>query len=607
MDINKHIICGKFDNIINFDSQTITNQRIRIGSKNPNHLKEVNYIPIAVNNTSIIYKDEIYDIRDFLAKYNREKLNNLIVLTSKERELILDELVDFDVAVKVFEINYPIFSHIKYISNIHKNYNELKKLLTIIKGFSIKGDSLAHNLSTQYLYKIERKLRHKNKLDYFFAFAYKGGYSEVFKLKEERKDRVIIALDYNSMFVDSMIDDFVEPKTLRYKKFNNKVSLNNLENGLYRVILENATNTFFKRFHPFKYIKMNQSFLFELEENQCIELLLFKNEIEYYKKFFDKVEIIEGFYSLKTIRHPLEKYAKEIYKERLNYKEDNNKLMESLSKFKLITIHSSTNAKRFKTLFFNTKEEIVKYISLNYMISFPENITTEEKLLLIQDNRYFSLRKYKHGYKVKVINYKSYDSVFSLSSQILANSRLKMVRTIEKFLLHPSVEICYINIDSIHISILESEANNFIEKHKNIISNKLGDFKIESISERGYWFDVGRYWLFTDKNVDLYKNSFFNRKTDSDKFIKNRKIKFISKAEGSIFSFVKTTYMSIFNTFSYNKKVILDDTIDNSNFGRYNYSEICNLDVAEITYNNEVLKSKNFKINLYNKIATVED
>ncbi len=65
--------------------------------------------------------------------------------------------------------------------------------------------------------------------------------------------------------------------------------------------------------------------------------------------------------------------------------------------------------------------------------------------------------------------------------------------------------------------------------------------------------------------------------------------------------------MSIFNSFSYNKKVILDDTIDNNNFGRYNYSEICNLDVAETTYNNEILKSKNFKINLYNKIATVED
>jgi len=605
--VNKNIVCGKFDNVINFDDQSISNQKIRIGSINPNSLEKIKYIPIAVNSKSIIYNNKIYEVRAFFIQMDSEDLKNLIVLTQKEKEFILEELVDFDIDLKVFEFQYPIFTHIRYISNIHKNYEELKKLLIDIETLEIKGKSLAHHLSTKYLYKIERKLRYKNRLDHFFAFAYKGGYSEVFKLKEERKDRMVIALDYNSMFVDSMMDNFIDPKTLQYHKFNKETKLKDLDNGLYRIILRNPKNTFFKQFHPFKYIKMNQSFFFQLDENQSIEILLFKNEIEYYKRFFDEVEILEGFFSKKKIRHPLEKYARDTYKERVEYKKNNNILMANLSKFKLITIHSATNSKRFITLFFKTKKEIIKYLSINYMINFPSNISVDEQLSLIKDNIYFNFKKYKKGYKLKVVNYKSHDTIFSLSSQILANSRLKMIRTIEKFLLYKSVEICYINIDSIHISILKSEIDNFLLEHKHIISDKLGDLKIEAISERGYWFDVGRYWLFSKNNVDLHKNSLFNFKNNDIKFIRNRKIKFISKVEGSIFSFVKTAYVSLYSSFSYNKRVVLDENMDSSSFKRYNYSEINNLNVARDTYNNEIFKSKKIKINLYNRIATVSD
>ena len=319
---SQKIVCGKFDNDIYIDLKYLgnTKEKIRIGSINPNSLKKPIYEPISTDGKVILYENKLYEVRDFLASYNKKTLNKIIVLTIKERDLILEALVDFKLDVKIFEITYPIYSHIKYISNIYKNYEELTKLLKEINLLNIEGKSLAHNLSTTYLYKIERKLRFKNRLDYFFAFAYKGGYSEVFKLKEERDDRVVLAFDFNSMYVDCMMGDFIEPKTIKYKKYKEKINIDNLHNGLYRVILKNVKNDFFKKFHPFKYVNLNHSYYFKLEKNQNIEILLFKNEIEFYKNYFHEIEILEGFYSKQTISHPLKEDAKNIYKDRLKYK-----------------------------------------------------------------------------------------------------------------------------------------------------------------------------------------------------------------------------------------------------------------------------------------------
>ncbi len=586
MHKNQKIVCGKFDDKIHITLPQAKNKRIRIGSKNPNTLKTQVFQPISTDGKVILHNNTIYNTREFLAEIDKSILNKIIVLTLREKELILEALVDFDIKVKVFEVIYPIFNHIKYISNIHKNYEELKSLLYKVDEFDIKGKSLANNLSTEYLYKIERKLRFKNKLDYFFAFAYKGGYSEVFKLKEEREDRVIIAFDYNSMYVDSMMHKFIEPKSIKYKNFRGKkTNLDQLENGLYRVIFKNAKDTFFRKFHPFKYMKLNRSFYFNIEESQDIEILLFKNEIDYYKKFFNNIEIIEGFYSKKEIDHPLKEYAKNIYKERLKYKSENNTLMNDFCKFKLITIHSSTNAKRFKKMYFRTKEEIVNYLSFKYMIKFPNHLSSDGKLALIEDKNYFTFTKHQNGYQAKIINFNTYESVYSLSSQIIANSRIKMLQTIERFQQHNSVEVCYINIDSIHISIQKKELDKFLIKHKNIISNELGDLKIESISEKGYWFDVGRYWLISNKKVDIFKNSFFNQKNNSNKFVFNKKLNYISISPQ--FTYVKTVYTNIYKAFSYHKKIV-NPNLDKIDFERYNFEEIYDLNVAQSSYTQEI-------------------
>jgi hypothetical protein len=242
---------------------------------------------------------------------------------------------------------------------------------------------------------------------------------------------------------------------------------------------------------------------------------------------------------------------------------------------------------------------MVEYISKKFMFNLPNHLTLNDKIKLIANYKYFTFQKHEKGYKVKVINFDNHDSIYSLSSQIVANSRLKMIQTIENFLSFPSVEICYTNIDSLHISIQKNKTNKFLSKYKNIISSELGHLKIESISSRGYWFDVGRYWLFTNKNVDIFKNNFFNHAGNKTPFLKNRSIKFTYK--GDYFNYVKTVYTDVYKQFSYSKKTDISSD-ENISYTRYTYNEIKNFKVA---YPKEISKSKKLKISLFNKIATV--
>lgn len=600
------IICGKFDNNIYINPEFISKgkERVRIGSINSNKLKTIKYIPISSDGINIKYKDNIYLSRDFFLKIDKKYLKNLIVLTFKERQLLLDILVDFDIDVKVFEILYPFFSYVKYISNIEKSYIELVNLLAKVNELNIKGKSLAHNLSTEYLFKIERKLRYKNRYDYFFAFAYKGGYQEIFKLKEEREDRVIISFDFNSMYIDAMMGKFIEPKSIKYKKIINQPKIiDEIENGLYKVILKNPKKSFFCFFHPFKYVKMFQSFNFNLEENQEIELFLFKNEIIYYKKFFEKVELLEGFYNTKTINHPLKEEALKTYEERIIYKKKGNQILNDFSKYKLITMHSSTNPKNFRNLFFTNKEQMINYLNDEFMLNFNDDISTDEKLYLMSKSNYFSFEKVKNGYKVKLIDYKNNKSIYSISAQIIANGRLKMIQTIEKFLQYESVEICYCNIDSLHISIKKDKVDDFLSKYSYMISNKIGDLKIETIAKKGYWFDIGRYWLIEGKNINLFRNTLFNHFGNKEIFLKSRIFKRLHKLDN--FTYVKTIYLNIYKSFTYSKKLDNENTVDYANMIRYNFGEVKNLDVAYNSFNKEVLDSNNSKVKLFNKIATV--
>lgn len=76
--------------------------------------------------------------------------------------------------------------------------------------------------------------------------------------------------------------------------------------------------------------------------------------------------------------------------------------------------------------------------------------------------------------KVKVINEDKEKSgltwdlnnsktIYSFSSQVLARSRLKMFKLLEALLDFEGLDICYVNTDSVHVSIPAVSQNNFLK------------------------------------------------------------------------------------------------------------------------------------------------
>lgn len=220
------------------------------------------------------------------------------------------------------------------------------------------------------------------------------------------------------------------------------------------------------------------------------------------------------------------------------------------------------------------------------MINIPEKT---DELLYIKNQENLKFYKTYNKYYSELLKLNSAESIFSFSSQITANSRLKMLMTIENFLNFNSLEICYCNVDSIHISIKKDKINKFFEEFKHLFSDEIGNLKVESISDKGYWFDIGRYWLMNNNEVIKFKNIIFNRKNTNNQFIFNTRLKFIVK--NNVSNYVKNTYKNIHNSFSNKKKLDLN-AIDSFNFSRYNYKEIYNLDVAFDSTKKESEKNK---------------
>jgi hypothetical protein len=598
------ITLGKFTNNIEFKEIEKTQcKKSRVSSLNPNKLIKLDYIPISTNGNSVIYENKKFTLELFLEKVRKDSLKPLIVLTNKEHALFLPYLIDYDLVVSVLEQKFPIFENLKYHLNIEVNYKILINKLTKLKSLNINYKSLAKFYSTKHQYEVERKVRFKNNYDRYFALAYQGGYQEVFKLKEERQDRCVIALDYNSMFVSCMDGDFLKPQDIKHVTLKPiKTDLNHLENGLYRVKLKKPKDTFFKHHHPFKYTTTLHSLSFKLSSEDCIDLLLFKNELEYYSQFFQSFEIVEGFVSEETIPHPLYKKGCNIYKKRIKARKEGKKELSNLYKYQLLTMHSATNSSKFKKKRFKDVDDLLNFLFIEFTIKKPKKVTILEFIKFLQVKKYFKISNINSYFELAYPDFSSSIQVHSISAQILANSRIKMMKLIEELLDFPTLEICYANVDSIHVSIQQDHFDDFMKINKDNISENLGKLKVQAIGNKGYWFDIGRYWIKNNNDIVTYANSGFNHSGNNNPFIKVNKKTVHNKI--SFFEFYKIYFRNITDSFSYSKKLIYVPNNDTGYFDRFNYDDIFCISSMTDTITNEKVDSKQNKIELLNIISS---
>lgn len=599
------IVVGKHDNNLNFFKEcSNTNKRVRLGSYNPNKLQWVNYNIISTNSDVILYKSEEFKPIDFFEFVKANCIKNIMVLTVKEYEFLLELSIDFDVKISVFEKCFPFFGNIKYVSNLKDNINEAKKRLNECQSLNLKGGSALRYISTLYQYKQERRIRYKNKLDNIVYFSCLPPYQEVFKAKESRKDRQIFALDFNAMFTDCISGSFPDPKNLKYSKFNqNDYYTKQLNDGFYRAKLIKAQDTFFLRFHPLKYSVSNKSYNINLVQGDTVEVFLSKDEIDYYSSFFSSVEIIEGVYSENLIKHPLSDTAKSIFQERKSFSGGSPRA--NLAKLKANIISSLGNPKKFKEYICKDYDEIISKVEKSLSIQFDSNLSIEQKLELAKSgNRVHICDDKTDSLKFKVFNTNNHDSIYSFYSKMISNSRIKMVKLIEKLYAIGSLEICYANVDSLHISITKNDIDRFYELLSPEISQGIGGLKIEAIASSAYWFELGRYWLLNSDNVIKHSNYLFNQAHTKDIVKTNRRIQKITSLYG--FKYVISFNMSIYKTFSFKKKLQNIDDIDSISYERYCLGDVITASVASTSVKKEMVQSFSLKSSLLQELATVE-
>ncbi len=599
--MSDYIVCGKLDNRVDlgpFSAHAATKVRLHEHGLSPR--RQAVSLSVSASEQNFWFDERVWDVAEFLSMAVAKGIQSLLVLTSKEYLHIVEQAAAYGLRVDVFEIKFPIFSGIKYSSRLRTNLDALMKHQRKLDQLGICSDSLSKDLANHHLRAVVKKLRFKNGYDRKFFFAYKDAYQEVFKLKEERSDRLIIALDFNSMYVESMKGEFCAPASIEYRDFRSgEPAPSTLHNGIYRVRLVAAKSSFLLDHHPFLYKRLGRSHHFQMKHGDTIETLLHKDEIEYFTQFFHHVEILEGLFSIHTIEHPLLKKGLNLYAQRMYHRRRGDETGENFCKISMQHLHSATNQKRFRNKKFDNIAQIRDFLSTQFAMNLEESSLDEMADFLIR-HKYFGLERTVRGYQLSYLDTGGCSTVFSLSAQVVANARLKMLKTLEGFLSHRSVELCYANVDSIHLSIHRDEVEAFLAKNSNLISNQLGALKIEAIADKGYWFDVGRYWLKKDDQVVLFKNKGFNHKAALHKFVCRRKVS--SFVETPTFSHLNTYVAKMENSFSYRKR--LEHTItQETSYARFQYEEVKDACTANLTEAREQLSSMRAKVDLFRRIS----
>jgi len=599
------IVCGRLDNSTSFSPPSTTPELRRIVSENPGAMKKPVYCPIATDGEKILHVDGISDAASFLETFSSVSGARLLVLTMKERLLLLEKAALCGVAVRVFEVDYPIMGCVTAGRSLRVNFDILRKLLKKVDQLDIRSGSFAQDQTTRHLYSVARKLRFKNTLDQNFFFAYKEGYQEVFKLKEERPDRAIIAFDFNSMYADCMNTQFCEPRTVQYVSFADRhVEICDLNEGIYRVTLGRAKPGFFLEKHPFLYKRLGASHRFKLAADDSIETVLFTDEIKYYEKFFLQVEIHEGFFSAVTVLHPLLQSARDFYGKRHRSKARGDVAMENYCKLSLQLMHSATNKRIFKKKSFDCVGDVLGFLAMEFHLNF-DGVEPSVISRFLAMSKYFSVDQRGDQMVLKYLDIRADSLLFSLSAKIVATARLKLMKTMERFILDGAAEICYANVDSLHVSVAKSDVDGFLERHKDLISTELGSLKVQAVADRGYWFDVGRYWLKADDEVVLFRNVGFNHKGASTEFITKKRMHVVRNADA--FVQVSSYLVNISKCFSWSKRIRASNEALTLDYERYEYSDIATPEMADRMEAAEIMNSKQLKVDLFRAISGKED
>ncbi|MFA0553874.1 hypothetical protein AB4538_23845 [Vibrio lentus] len=548
------------------------------------------------SNGNVIYNGQYCTpIEEFMYN-NKDSKCVYMVLTDRELLNIKAFAVRYNVRVYSIESYYPFFSDIKYSNDLNVNLSNLNKSIRYAKSLGFQNNSFVKVTTQSFRDTLLNKLFMKSEYDSQFYFSYSEPYQEVFKFLETRTDRTVVALDFNSMFASCLKGEFIDPKRLKFASFEEEYNGQELSQGIYKVVLKDPKSSFIRNYHLFRLAKNFKKYAFSLDGINEIEVTLHKEEIEYYYNHFSNIWIDNGYISHSAIGHPLYKRSTDLYKKRLRSKSLSNKTLEKKYKLELAMLHSVTNPKSFKNKEFRSLNEVSSFLRKEFGIDL--DFTQEASVKAFFKRSHFSLNRSTQGFTLRYVDIYSKVSAYSLSSQVMAKVRLKMLSLLEELLSIDKIELCYINTDCVHVSLPKDLVGEFWEKTQHLVGDELGMLKVEAIADKGYWFDVGRYFLFQNSKVVKFSNSGLNHRGNTQPFLLTKPI--VIHYKSHTFSHVSKVYSHFSNLLTYSKKLVQKNGY--SGFERFTVAQIQDSVSSALLEQEERDNSSAIKIETYHTL-----
>ncbi|MDH1316215.1 hypothetical protein N5C36_19275 [Shewanella xiamenensis] len=557
-----------------FDAQKNEPSTIYLRNKFEKNKPERNNTAIACNRFFVFDGLHYIPSEEFMYK-NKDSKSFFMVLTDRELLNIEEYAVRYNVKVCSLESYYPFLSDIKYNDDLKINFDYLLETIRYVKSLGFKGHSFSKEVTKNFRKTLLNKIFMKSEYDSKFYFSYSGPCQEVFRFCEKREDRTIVALDFNSMFASCLQGEFINPKGIEFKSIKSAYDgRSELPHGIYKVFLSNPKSSFIRNYHPFRLIKDFKRYPFSLSGINEIETILHKEEIEYYSSHFSNIWIDTGYVSISNIGHPLYKSSTVLYKKRLRSKNQGKKTLEKKYKLKLAMLHSITNSKCFKSKIFSELNQISRFLRMEFGVNL--DFSNKNAVKNFFKSSHFSLIRKPQGFLLRHIDIYSKFSIYSLSSQVMAKVRVKMLTLLEELLSIEKVELCYINTDCVHVSFPKIVEECFWQKIEHLVGDELGKLKVEAVADSGYWFDVGRYFLYKNNKVIKFSNSGLNHRGNSKPFLLTKPI--LTRYESENFLHITKEYSHFSNLLSYSKK--LEQMTEYSDYVRFTAAQI--LDATSI-------------------------
>lgn len=444
--------------------------------------------------------------------------SEFFVCTRKEASLLLNTMVLPGVKIQILEISLPFLVDVKYLSDCRQNFKQLRRLVKKFQSFVPMG--FFGTLQNKYHQKLLKKIPQKEELDKFFMNAPHSSLQEAYIFKELRKNRTILAFDFNSMFGWGLLGAFSNPLTLKYKVINKELKdIPELSLGTYKVEFQGADD-FIKKFFPFTVSKIGKSYYFNLNERESWIGWLTVDELKFYSKHFRRIFVYEGVISKEEIKYPFASICRRLYKQRNHFKSQSNKTYSTLCKLEIACLHAISvptirtikvieNISDLKNLLrsktgFCVDENIELFSQLSSYINFKNNFRFRFYNPEVSKERIWE----KNSINKLCVSLKEHNegsSIYCLFSEVLGHVRTRLLETIEYIFSFQGAEICYANIDSIHVSLPVDLKDQFLEYMLPLIGQDMGMLKIEAEASEGVWLSPGIYCLKNDGKVIMEK------------------------------------------------------------------------------------------------------